>query len=584
MKFKEAVEVIKDRLSIVDVVGEYVSLKRSGNNYTGLCPFHNEDTPSFFVSENRKYYKCFGCGKGGNIYNFLQEHLSISFREAVLMLAKKANIEIEDDFSSNNQYKANEEKKQKLYNLYKDVANEYYKILYSDKGKAGLEYFRNRKLSDETIKKFGLGFAPNDYGYVYNLMKKKGYEDTLLFESKLFRLYNDKPLDAFYNRVMFPLVDTYKHVIGFQSRSLEPKPTERKYVNSDDSLIFKKRSFLYAMNYAYFSKQNFYILCEGNMDAITLHQSGFDNAIATQGTAFNENQIYILKRKPKKIYLCQDTDEAGVKAIISSDKLLRKSGIETYVIDIKPSKDVDEFINKFGVDEFKKRVNNPIPTLLFYVSSLKSKYNISDPYEQEKYLNDIVDALKELDNVFVRDNYIKSISIQENLDFTALKTMVNNSLKGTIKVSSDELIKNTNVEADAEFKVKESLSKIDSFFIYLIFLLPEYNDKIKAVVHPDDLYNEAYKYIYNLYLDGKSISDIFSIINDKAEEEKNLITKILLESFIIDESDKDKIIESLNQIIRQIKIRRARNLTGKSIESKFELRDQINEINNKKYI
>ena len=581
MKFKDAIEVIKDRLSIVDVVGEYVSLKRSGSSYTGLCPFHNEDTPSFFVSESRKYCKCFGCGKGGNIYNFLQEYLNISFREAVLMLAKKANIEIEDDYSSNNHYKEIEEKKNKLYDLHKDVANTYYRILYSDRGKAGLDYFRSRKLTDATIKKFGLGFAPNDFGYVYNLMKEKGYDDTLLFESKLFKLYNDKPCDSFYNRVMFPLVDINKHVIGFQSRSLDPKPTEKKYVNSLDSLIFHKSSFLYAMNYAYFSKENYYILCEGNMDAITLQQSGFDSAIATQGTAFNEKQVNILKRKPKKIYLCQDTDDAGVNAIISSDKLLRKTGIETYVIDTKPAKDVDEFINKFGIDEFKNRINNPIPTLLFFVSSLKRKYNTSDPYEQEKYLNEIVIALKDIDNVFIRDNYIQKIAVQENLDLSVLKSLVAKSLKGNVN--------NVNITIDNDlsketFKPKDNLSKIDSYFIYLIFLIPEDRNIIGNAIQLDDLYNDTYKYIYKLYLDGKDISDIFSLTEEKLNDEKDLINKILLEPYIIDENDKEKIYESLNQIIKQIKIRRAKNLSGNSLESKFELNERIKEINNEKYI
>lgn len=582
MKFKDAINIIKDRVSIVDVVGEYVSLKRSGNNYTGLCPFHNEDTPSFFVSESRKYCKCFGCGKGGNVYDFLQEYLDISFKEAVMMLAQKANIEIEDDYSSNNYNKELEKKKNKLYELHKDVANEYYKILYSDKGKVALSYLKNRKLTDATIKKFGLGFAPNDYGYVYNLMKNKGYDDTILFESKLFRVYNDKPLDTFYNRIMFPLVDIKNNVIGFQSRSLEPKPTERKYVNSLDTIIFHKSSFLYAMNYAFHSNQNYYILCEGNMDAITLQQSGFDSAIATQGTAFNEKQINLIKRKPKKIYLCQDTDVAGVNAIISSYKLLKKSGIETYVIDINPAKDVDEFINKYGIEEFKKRVSKPTPTILFYVASLKKKYNINDPYEMEKYLNDVVLVItKELQNVFIRDNYIKMIAIQENLDYRLLKSLVDKSLKGN---SNSEQIESYVETQNEKEEIKFDKSKVDSFFIYLIFLVPEYVKTIKDIVDPSDLYSDIYRLIYDYYLSGKDISDIFNLINDKSEEEKRIIKSILLENYAIDESNKEIILESLNQIIRQIKIRKAKNLSSNTIESKFELKQTIEDINNKKYL
>ncbi len=584
MKFSDAIEEIKNRLSIVNVISEYVKLERKGSSYVGICPFHADKNPSFSVNEPRKMYKCFACGKGGNIYTFLQEYLQITFREAVLMLAKKANIEIEDDFSSNESFKKNAEKKNKLYELYRDAANIYYKILFSDIGKAGLNYLISRKLTKETIKKFGLGFAPNDFGYIYNLMKKKGYDDTLLFESKLFRLYNGKPCDTFYNRVMFPLVDTYKHVIGFQSRTLDPKPKERKYVNSDDSLIFHKKSFLYAMNLAYFSKENYYILCEGNMDAITIHQAGFDSAVATMGTAFNEQQMFLLKRKPKKVYLCQDTDEAGVKAIISSDKILKKSGIETYVIDIKPSKDVDEYINNYGVDSFKAKLNNPIPTFLFIISTLKNKYNISDPYELEKYINEIVDRLTEISNTFVRDSYLKKIALQENLDLGILHSLLEKKLKGNKVVYNNETAnQNQNISLNNNIN-KSKISKVDSDFIQLIYLLPEYKNHILSIVSSDELYDDIYKCLYKFYENGVSMSSIYNKIIDRDEDEKQIINTILSYNLSFDEDDKQQILNSLNQVIRKIKIRNAENDTDGSIESIYELNKKIIDINKTIYI
>lgn len=584
MKFSDAIEEIKNRLSIVDVIRDYIKLERKGSSYVGLCPFHNDHNPSFSVNEPRKMFKCFVCEKGGNVYTFLQEYLHISFKEAVLMLAKRANIEIEDDYTSNESYKKNEEKKNKLYELYRDVANTYYKILYSEKGKAGLDYLTSRKLTKETIKKFGLGFAPNEFGYVYNLMKEKGYDDSILFESKLFRLYNDKPCDAFYNRVMFPLVDTYKHVVGFQSRTLEPKPKERKYVNSDDSLIFHKKSFLYAMNLAYFSKENYYILCEGNMDAITIHQAGFDNAVATMGTAFNENQMFLLKRKPKKVYLCQDTDEAGVNAIISSDRILKKSGMETYVLDLKPSKDVDEYINTFGVESFKKKLESPIPTFLFIISTLKNKYNISDPYEQEKYINEIVDRLSEVQNAFVRENYLKKVSLQENLDSGTLHNLLEKKLKGNrIQYEIDLSTQYKNTDSTSSVK-KDIISKIDSNFIYLIYLLPEYRDMILNIVSMDELYNDVYRFLYKLYEDNVSMSSIFNKIIDRDIEEQKIINKILSDKYNFDEDNKEQILDSLNQIIRKIKIRSAENASNGSIESVYELNKKIIEINKTNYI
>ena len=584
MKFSDAIEEIKNRLSIVDVIRDYVKLEKKGSSYVGLCPFHNDHNPSFSVSESRKMFKCFVCEKGGNVYTFLQEYLKISFREAVLMLAKKANVEIEDDYSSNDSYKKNEEKKKQLYELHRDVANTYYKILYSDLGKEGLKYLTKRNLTKETIKKFGLGFAPNEFGYVYKLMKEKGYDDSLLFESKLFRLYNDKPCDTFYNRIMFPLVDTYKHVIGFQSRSLEPKPSERKYVNSDDSLIFRKKSFLYAMNIAYFSKENYYILCEGNMDAITIHQSGFDNAVATMGTAFNENQMFLLKRKPKKVYLCQDTDDAGINAIIRSDSLLKKSNIETYVLDLKPSKDVDEFINTFGVESFKKKLDNPIPSFLFIISTLKNKYNISDPYEQEKYLNEIVSRLADIKNVFVRDNYLKKISLQENLDAGTLHNLLDKFLKGNNTKIENETVYDIDKKETETKTESNQLSKIDSNFIYLINLVPEFRDSISKSILPEELSNDIYRYLFKMFVDGISLNSVYDNIEDKSDDEKKAINKIVSANYNFDENNKELIIDSLNQIIRQIKIRVANNSANNNIDSIFELNKKIKEINNTIYI
>lgn len=585
MKFQDAIEEIKNRINIVDIIGEYVTLKRSGNNYMGLCPFHNEKTPSFSVSESKQLWRCFGqCDKGGNVYTFLQDYLHITFPEAVRMLAKRVNIDIEDDYTSSASYKKNEEKKKKMYALFKDAANEYYKILYSDLGKTGLKYLRDRKLSDATIKKFGLGFAPNDFGYMYKVMKQKGYEDELLFESKLFRLYNDKPVDAFYNRVMFPLVDTYKHVVGFQSRTLDPNPKERKYVNSDDSLIFHKKSFLYAMNYAFVSKENYYILCEGNMDAITLHQSGYDSAIATMGTAFNENHIFLLKKNLKKVYLCQDTDEAGTKAVITSANMLYKAGIETYVIDLKPAKDVDEFINKYGNDEFKKRIDNPIPSYLFYVSTLKNKYNVNDPYEQEKYINDIIKSLAEFNNELVRENYLKNVSLQEKLDYNVLKNLLIKYLKGN-DISKNNGYEFNRLNNNENQNVQYEISKTDSNFICLIFLLPDKKEKIENAIKDTDLSNDIYKLLYSYYLEGKNYSDIYTLINDKSVEEKDFINKVLNDNYSYDENNPNELVESLNQIIKQIKIRSLKKVYNENtLEGKFELKNKTNEINNTNYI
>ncbi len=579
MKFKEAVNEIFNRVNIVDVVGEYVHLKRVGSNYMGCCPFHNENTPSFSVSESRKTFLCFGCKKSGNVIQFVKERLGLTYPEAVRMLAKRIGIVVEDEYDNNIYQKELKEKKEKLYSLTKDIANEYYKVLLSEKGKIGLEYFKSRNLTKETIFKFGLGFAPNEYGYMYNIMKEKGYDDDLLLESKLFRLNKEKTriFDAFYNRVMFPIRDTYNHVVGFQSRSLEKKPEIRKYVNSEDNLIFHKGSLLYAMNFALSSTKDYYILCEGNMDVITLHQSGYDNAIASMGTAFNEKQIPLLKRKQKKVYLCQDNDDSGVNAVISSYKLLKKADIATYVIDLNPVKDVDELINKYGVETFNKRVAHPIPTHLFYASSLKRKYNIDDENDLKNYLNDIIVFLSDIDNSIIREQCLKHIAKQEELDYLSLKKLLDDYLKGnTIKIENKQ-------NFESEKKVEYTSSDLDTNFINLIYLLPDKKDLISKIINEDELNDDYYRELYRLYLDGNIKAKIYSEIENKPENEKKILISILDTYLNVDTENIESIIFSLNQIIKQIKIRHL-NKNMNDTTDKFEIKHKINEINKTNYL
>jgi DNA primase len=296
--------------------------------------------------------------------------------------------------------------------------------------------------------------------------------------------------------------------------------------------------------------------------------------------------MFLLKRKPKNVYLCQDTDEAGVNAIIRSDQILSKSGIRTYVLDFKPSKDVDEYINTYGVESFKKKLENPIPTFLFIVSTLKRKYNVSDPYDQEKYINEIVTMLSEVDNSFVRDNYLKKVALQENLDAGTLRDMLDLKLKGNNISSTGNIFKqynDTKVDEKQNIKINE-ISKIDSSFIYLIYLLPDYKEKVAAVIDGAELSNDIYRFLYKLYLDGAKISDVYDKIESLSEEEKKIINKILNANYNYNDSDEVVIVESLNQVIRQIKIRTANNSSNLNLDSVFELNNKIMDINKTIYI
>lgn len=600
MKFSEAINEVRNRIDIVDIISEYVSLKHSGSNFMGLCPFHNEKTASFSVNPDKQIFKCFGCGKGGNVYTFLMEHEGFSFREAVYYLAKRVNISIEDDYKQNNDIK---KEKDVLYKLYKDVANEYYKILYSEKGCAGLKYLIGRKLTKETIRKFGLGYAPNDYGYMYKIMKEKGYDDTILIKSKLFIVKDNKAYDFFYDRVMFPLVDFFGNVVSFQGRILTSDNVQ-KYINTSENIIYSKSRNLFAINYAKLTKKDYFILCEGNMDVITLHQAGFDNAVASWGTAFTREQAQLIKKKVRKVYLCQDTDAAGVKAIKAAAKICDEMGIESYVIDLTPAKDPDEFINKFGREVFENKLQNPIQSYLFIISKLKVEFNLDNMYDYEKYVNTIVDSLSKFKEPLVRNKYIKEVALQEKLPYDELVKDVNKKVKmdisnntdiipeGNIHVekidkryNNDNKILNNNNSNNAsvdnnDLKEEKNNSnfEIEKYFVSILLSDNSLCGKIKDIVNDSEIYNNDIKEIYKMYITGKTTQEIIDYYNEKNLTDKNIINNII--SF-----DKNNVsLESLNEVIKKIKLFNLNVNKKDDFDSIIEYNKNKEDILKKKYI
>ena len=587
MKYSEAKEEIKNRVSIVDTIRQYVPLKQSGSNWLGLCPFHADKNPSMSVNEGRKIFKCFACNEGGDVFHFLSKMLNISYYEAVKKLAAEVNIDIDSDYSDNKENKLIKEKKEKLYALHKDVANMYYKYLHSDVGKEAYNYLKvKRKLKDETILKFGLGYAPKDSLSLYNYLKEKGYEDDLIFESTLFRLNeNNKPVGYFFDRIIFPVVDTNKNILGFQSRVLNPDQKTQKYLNSKTSLTFHKDSVLFGFNNAFFSKLDYYIICEGNMDVISLYQAGFDNAVAAQGTSFNEKLVFILKRKPKKIYLCQDMDDAGIKAKNRVAEILNKNSFTTYVIDLSPVKDVDEFINdnNLGVDKLKDRLNNPIPSILYYISTAKLGLNLEDPYDFEKYLNMVVTKLASIENSIVRDSYIKKAAKQENIDSAKLTNLVNNALKGnTLSNVTYDSIKSTYINEEEVTKVKTNF-KVESLLINLLYKDEKLRERIAKVLELSEFSDSTCKELYDKYIDGIGVDDIEAIIMGFDDIEKDKAKKILGVSEN-DNYNKDDMLDAINQLIRRIKVYNITQSKNDSLDDAFSINLKIKEINNAVYI
>ncbi|MCR5608494.1 MAG: DNA primase [Lachnospiraceae bacterium] len=345
----DIIEEVRARNDIVDVISTYVNLKKSGSGYKGLCPFHNEKSPSFSVSPSKQYYHCFGCGVGGRVYTFLMQYENYTFTEALKYLADRAGIKLpEGEMTEEEKRKAS--LKQRMYDMYKAAAVYYYYQLYnSPKGKDAYKYLKDRQLSDDIIKKFGLGYS-NVNGGLFAYLKSKGFNDGVLMQSGLFSMDEKRgAYDKFWNRVMFPIMDINNKVIGFGGRVMsDAKP---KYLNSPETLLFDKSRNLFGMNIARSSRRKNLIICEGYMDVISLHQAGFDNAVASLGTALTGMQANLLKRFTDNILVTYDSDEAGRKAAMRAIPILRDAGLSVKVINMKPYKDPDEFIKNLFASE-----------------------------------------------------------------------------------------------------------------------------------------------------------------------------------------------------------------------------------------
>ena len=371
------IEEVRSKSNIADVVSGYVKLQKKGNTYFGLCPFHNEKTPSFSVTPGKQMYYCFGCGAGGDVFSFLMKYENFTFGEAMETLAKQVGVELPaQEYSP--QMKREADRKGQLLEVNKEAGKYYYMLLRSDHGKRALEYFKKRGLSDETMRRFGLGYSDKFSDDLYHYLKKKGYEDELLKDSGLIT-YDERRggRDKFWNRAMFPIMDVRGKVIGFGGRVMgEGEP---KYLNSPETKIFDKGRNLYGLNFARATKKPQLLLCEGYMDVIALHQAGFDNAVASLGTAFTSGHASLIKRYTKEVYLTYDSDGAGVKAALRTIPILRDVGIMTKVINMSPYKDPDEFIKALGAKAYQERIDQAENSFLFEIRILERDYDMTDP-------------------------------------------------------------------------------------------------------------------------------------------------------------------------------------------------------------
>ena len=418
----DLVEEVRTGNNIVDVISEYVKLQKKGSSYVGLCPFHNEKTPSFSVSESKQLYYCFGCGAGGNVFSFLMDYENFTFAEAVQELANRAGIELPQQEDSL-QKRREADKKQRILEVNKEAAKYYYSLLRSSHGQTALAYFKKRGLSDETMRRFGLGYSDKFSDDLYRYLRSKGYEDALLKDSGLIA-YSEKGggRDRFWNRAMFPIMDIRGKVIGFGGRVMgEGEP---KYVNSPETVIFDKSRSLYGLNFARTTKKPQFLLCEGYMDVIALHQAGFDNAVASLGTAFTAGHANLLARYTKEVYLTYDSDGAGVRAALRAMPILKEAGIAAKVVDMNPYKDPDEFIKALGQEAYQKRIDAAENGFLFELRILKREYDLDDPQGKTDFYNEAAKRLLGFSEELERDNYIEAVAKTYHIGLENLRKLV----------------------------------------------------------------------------------------------------------------------------------------------------------------
>lgn len=483
----ELIEEVRSRNDIVDVIGGYVRLKKKGSTYFGLCPFHNEKTGSFSVSPNKQMYYCFGCGAGGNVFTFLMQYENFTFGEAMQSLADRVGIELpQQEMTSAQRREA--DRRTRLLEINKEAAKYFYTLLRSPRGQKAYQYFKKRELSDETMQKFGLGYSDQYSDDLYRYLRKKGYDDDILKDSGLITIDEVRGgHDKFWNRAMFPIMDVHNRVIGFGGRVMgEGEP---KYLNSPETRIFDKSRNLYGLNIARTTRKNQLLLCEGYMDVIALHQAGFDNAVASLGTALTSGHANLLKRYTKEVYLTYDSDGAGVKAALRAIPILKEVGIVTKVINMRPYKDPDEFIKALGAEEYQKRLDEAENSFLFEIRIMQENYDMNDPESKTAFYNEIAQKLLSFSEELERNNYIEAVAEKYQIGFDNLRKLVNNlAVKGGIVREHTPLKSGINENKKKEDGMKQSQKLLLTWLIEDTRLF----GAIKGLVTAEDFTEELY--------------------------------------------------------------------------------------------
>ena len=502
---EDIVEEVRTKNDIVDIVSGYVKLQKKGSNYFGLCPFHNEKSPSFSVSPSKQMYYCFGCGAGGNAITFLMEYENYSFPEALQVLADRAGVELPKE-EMTKEARAQADLRATLLEINKLAANYFYYQLKQPQGKLGYDYLTGRKLSDATILHFGLGFANKTSDDLYRYLKSKGYKDEILKETGLVSIEERGTHDKFWNRVMFPIMDVNNRVIGFGGRVMGDGAP--KYLNSPETRLFDKSRNLYGLNYARSSRKKYMLICEGYMDVIAMHQAGFTNAVASLGTAFTSQHAMLIKRYTDQVILTYDSDGAGVKAALRAIPILKEVGISCKVLNMKPYKDPDEFIKNMGAEAFQERIDQAQNSFLFEIEILKRDYNLEDPEQKTNFYNAVARKLLEFPEALERDNYTQAVAREQFIPYQELKQLVSR-LSSRIVPGAEQTQPREEFSPRERKKEKEDGAR-QSQRLLLTWLIedPKLFDKIEGIITPDDFREDLYHQVAQMVFDGHARGDV----------------------------------------------------------------------------
>lgn len=564
----ELIDEIKNNNDIVDVVSQYVALKRSGRNYFGLCPFHNEKSPSFAVSPDKQIFHCFGCGVGGNVIHFISKIEGLNFRESIELLAEKANITLPklDSVGDNK----TQELKDKIYQINKETAYFYHENLYKPSAKPAQEYVKKRKLNNATLKNFIIGYSGN-FDELYKFLKSKGFSDEAILASDLVnRNERGQYIDRFRHRLMFPIQDVRGRIIAFGGRVLDD--SKPKYINSPENLVYSKGRNLFGLFNAKKGDTKKILIVEGYMDVISLHQRGITNVVASLGTALTEAQGRLLRRSSEQVILGYDADGAGQEAIMRGLDILKNLGCDVRVLQISGAKDPDEYVTKFGEDRLKKCIDNAISLVEFKVKVLKRNINLENTGDKIKFLNEIAKILSKVENSMEQEIYIEKISKEYNISKESLYSEIKKILYP--KNTSSKILEKRNIQYNAPKNEdnnvsKERLNRENTIIAMLIMFNSKVYSKIKNKIKVEDFKSETNKTIlkrlYEEYEKGATeIYDVLSLFDD--EGQINHITEIMAKDYGI--TDIEKGVDDILNTYESENLKEQRDEVLKKLEDK----------------